>query len=446
MRYTPIDHAMVRCNREAVLTIDKHVQATRHEANKHVSTTTNEQQAAIEDNVLGGQTREQHIDTLMQVYGKPRTSIYGMCCNNNNNHHHHHHHHHHQHSTRQMTDQWHLQPNADEPWIQHGLHRMVRHQVDEDEMTSTLSATKDDDATTTATTSNALEVATMLGLYGVAEHLILVRGYASRLCKAVDDAADDTSTSNTTTEATSTGSIKVVRPTVLHMAAINNDTRMIELIGSHSSQQVINASCEHGTALMMASRACNRAAVAHGADATLMQRDEQGNTALHHAARGGSLAVVRELVEAGGVELVQVKNNDGLTAQQEAHRRARVEVEDYVSERDNVDVGGKHEAGTVAVVEDQIKAELDVAAEAITIEQAMQNIYGGVEEVTDKERLVSTASQQLELTERQLKQKLIEKQLKEKLIDEKVEKQLAQQADTEQQQQEKLRQPSQQLG
>jgi hypothetical protein len=331
-----------------------------------------------------------------------------------------------------MTDQWHLQPNADEPWIQHGLHRMVRHQVDEDEMTSTLSATKDDDATTTTTTttSNALEVATMLGLYGVAEHLILVRGYASRLCKAVDDAADDTSTSNTTTEATSTGSIKVVRPTVLHMAAINNDTRMIELIGSHSSQQVINASCEHGTALMMASRACNRAAVqwlmAHGADATLMQRDEQGNTALHHAARGGSLAVVRELVEAGGVELVQVKNNDGLTAQQEAHRRARVEVEywlsGYVSERDNVDVGGKHEAGTVAVVEDQIKAELDVAAEAITIEQAMQNIYGGVEViVTDKERLVSTASQQLELTERQLKQKLIEKQLKEKLIDEKVE-------------------------
>ena len=43
--------------------------------------------------------------------------------------------------------------------------------------------------------------------------------------------------------------------------------------------------------------------------------NEEGNTALHMAARGGHIDVIREMVREGGLELVTAKNNFGRTAQ-----------------------------------------------------------------------------------------------------------------------------------
>jgi ankyrin repeat protein len=146
-------------------------------------------------------------------------------------------------------------------------------------------------------------------LYGVAEHLIMMRGYT---VAPVDSHTRDL--------------------TPLHVAALVNDIRLVKLIGSRCTTQQINACCAFGTALSIACRAGNLTIVDYllQKGASMLCNDEQLDTALHHAARHGRLSVVKRLVEIGGLQLVQLNNMKRLRADQVAHAANHENVEHWL--------------------------------------------------------------------------------------------------------------------
>jgi ankyrin repeat protein len=72
--YTPLDHAIVRRNRDAANIINKYLECTLW---KLIPSITAEQVSTLNREILGDQTREHHIGNFIRMYTNPCLPIYG---------------------------------------------------------------------------------------------------------------------------------------------------------------------------------------------------------------------------------------------------------------------------------------------------------------------------------------------------------------------------------